>query len=285
MGERGVQFEARVLALIRRLERVGLATNVEHSTVVIDKSGVPRQVDISFTLRTLVVDIRVTVECKSKTRSLSLEDIDQIRLLRASLPARSIFWLVSESGLSANAASALLADGISHYAYKDLSRRIRAITLKSCLYMPTMTLFRTRMDLFNTMNRTIVHGSFFQMRACECRRFHSCLSRLDLLPDFSHVLTALRLESELTRRGYHPMHAAYIGLHSAGSFTPTVNWRAVSPHEFQPESCPVCGQRTIAFLIHGNGILSWEATCGQCAESAVPFVIFKTRDEERTTSL
>jgi hypothetical protein len=112
---KGTRFELRVLAALKRLERVGAVRDVKHKEAVKDRDGNLREIDLSFWLIAPPVEMRISVECKSRGRTLSIADIDQVKAFKNDLPARNIFWLISDGGLSKQAVKAISSAGINHY--------------------------------------------------------------------------------------------------------------------------------------------------------------------------
>jgi hypothetical protein len=124
---RGPRFEERVCDALRLLENVGLATDIKRQDYVEDRDRNQRKVDISVTLRTNIVHIRVSMECKSRERTITLDEIDQIKMMRLELPERNIFWLIYEGQLGQNAAKALRRAGIATYSIEQFERIIDSI--------------------------------------------------------------------------------------------------------------------------------------------------------------
>ena len=121
---RGARFEARVHKAIERLERIGFVRDLRSQDYVKDRDGNSRKVDLSFVLCTWAVEILVSVECKSRNRPISLDQVDQIKVFKTELPERNIFWLVVEGDTGENVKVALESAGISLYVIDDLERII-----------------------------------------------------------------------------------------------------------------------------------------------------------------
>lgn len=116
----GSTLESRVARILGKLVSAGLARNLQSQDRVRDSNGCIRKIDFSMTLCTNLVEIDVTIECKYKTKPLSLDDIDQIKTYKRELPERNIFWLVYEGSLSDNVREALKNLGISAYSVDEL---------------------------------------------------------------------------------------------------------------------------------------------------------------------
>lgn len=98
---RGSRFEIRVSQAIRRLETIGFAKDLKLQDRVKDRDGHARKVDLSFVLCTWAVEILVSVECKSRNKLITLDEVDQIKVFRRELPERNIFWLVVDGDAGA----------------------------------------------------------------------------------------------------------------------------------------------------------------------------------------
>jgi hypothetical protein len=132
---RGTQFERRVLRCLEALGVAGFASQIRHQEQVNDRDGNRRKVDISFILPTSVMDLHITVECKSKRRILSLDDVDQLRLLKLSLPRRNLFWLISEGAVNSSVRLALEGAGIGYYSIKKFEEIVSDIVIQSKEYL------------------------------------------------------------------------------------------------------------------------------------------------------
>jgi hypothetical protein len=126
-NRRGYTFEESVYAEIRRLEEIGFARDIRRQERVRDRNGNYRKVDVSFILVTWAVEILVSIECKSKGRSISLDDVDQLMTFKRELPERNIFWLVYEGSVNSSVRRALKSNGISAYSGKELFRIIKSL--------------------------------------------------------------------------------------------------------------------------------------------------------------
>jgi len=121
---RGSRFEARVRKSIKRLEKLGFARDLKSQDYVKDRDGNLRKVDLPFVLSTWAVEILISVECKSRNKPISLDQVDQIKVFKNELPERNIFWLVIEGDAGENVKIALESAGISLYNIADLERII-----------------------------------------------------------------------------------------------------------------------------------------------------------------
>jgi hypothetical protein len=128
---RGRDLEKRVEACIRRLELLDLATDIQRNVRVRDRVGIQREVDIEFTLKAAFLEIRVSAECKSRSKTITIADIDQIIQYRASLPHRNIFWLIVEGTIGKNAAASLASNGITVYDICELENTVNEIIHES----------------------------------------------------------------------------------------------------------------------------------------------------------
>lgn len=124
---RGPLFESRVVDAIRSLEQIGFARGIRTQETVVDRDGHPRKLDVSFVLCTYAIELLVSIECKSRKRPLTLDDINQIKTFKHELPERNIFWLVVEGSAGENVIAALRSAGISYYEIEDLEARIGRI--------------------------------------------------------------------------------------------------------------------------------------------------------------
>lgn len=117
---KGKNFEERVFIAIQRLEDLGFARELKFQDKVLDKNGNSRKIDISFILCTDMIELRISVECKSRERNLTLDDINQIKIFKSELPERNLFWIVTDSNAGENVLKSLKNDGISFYEINEL---------------------------------------------------------------------------------------------------------------------------------------------------------------------
>jgi hypothetical protein len=127
---RGSAFEQRVLSALQKLEQIGFARQIKLQDRVRDVDGHVRKIDISCILCTLVIDLRLSIECKSRERALSLDDVNQIKVFKRELPERNLFWLVVEGPVGTHVLEALKRAGISIYQIDDLESIINDIHAK-----------------------------------------------------------------------------------------------------------------------------------------------------------
>lgn len=127
ISDRGIKLETRMRAAIEKLEKIGFAHDIKVQDQVKDRDGNIRKVDLSFILCTCLVDILVTVECKSRERTLTLHEVDQLKVLKTELPGRNIFWLVVDGEVSETVRTALKSAGIIHYSIDGLEQIIESI--------------------------------------------------------------------------------------------------------------------------------------------------------------
>ena len=118
--DRGRGFEDRVTNAIKKLQKIGFACAIKAQDRVRDRDGNVRRVDITFVLCTWAIELLISVECKSRGRPVSLDDVDQIRVFKQQLPERNLFWVVSEGPIGENALRALKSAGISAYQIEEL---------------------------------------------------------------------------------------------------------------------------------------------------------------------
>lgn len=123
----GSSLERRTESIIQKLVDVGLAKQLCLHDTAQDRDGLGREIDLTFVLCTNLVDVRVSVECKSRKKPLSLADIDQIKTFKRDLPGRNVFWLVFQGALGANARDALSKSGISFYSVQELETIVAGI--------------------------------------------------------------------------------------------------------------------------------------------------------------
>jgi hypothetical protein len=69
---------------------------------------------------TSAVEILVSIECKAKGRTISLDDVDQLKTFKQELPERNIFWLVYDGTINDSLRRALKSHGISAYSKAEL---------------------------------------------------------------------------------------------------------------------------------------------------------------------
>jgi hypothetical protein len=127
VNSRGYLLEDKVAELLEHLGSRGLARDIKKNAYVKDRDGNMRKLDISFVLITDLVEINVTIECKSKDNPLSIDHTDQIKTFARDIPGRNIFWLITEAGLNAHATTAVQLAGISHYTLTELRSLIETI--------------------------------------------------------------------------------------------------------------------------------------------------------------
>jgi len=127
ISRRGYLLEDKVAELLGHLGNRGLARDIKKNAYVKDRDGNTRKLDISFVLVTDLVEINVTIECKSRDSALSIDHTDQIRTFARDIPGRNIFWLITEAGLNASASTAVQQAGISHYTIAELRDLIETI--------------------------------------------------------------------------------------------------------------------------------------------------------------
>lgn len=127
---KGRDFERKIFILINGLEEVGLAKSIKLQDHVTDRDGNQRKIDLTFILCTNLVEINITVECKSKTRTISLDDIDQIKTFKNELPERNVFWFIYEGTINDNVRKSLRAKGISYYSYTQFEQIVKSILKK-----------------------------------------------------------------------------------------------------------------------------------------------------------
>lgn len=126
---RGVEFEKRVFESLNRLAELGLAKDIICQDHVVDRDRNIRKIDYTFVLRTNLADLLITIECKSKKRPLSLDDVDQIKIFKQELPERNLFWLVSEGSINTSASLALKSNGIKVYTIEELEDIVESLVL------------------------------------------------------------------------------------------------------------------------------------------------------------
>ncbi len=118
----GTNFEKRVFEILHHLVDAGLAKELRRQKYVKDRDGNTRKIDLSVVLCTNLVDLLVSIECKRKRRSLSLDDVDQIKTFKRELPVRNLFWLVYDGVINDSVRRALQNNGISAYSGDELER-------------------------------------------------------------------------------------------------------------------------------------------------------------------
>jgi hypothetical protein len=149
---RGTNFEDKVYALLLELETVGLVHSVKKPDYIKDWYGNTRRVDVSFYLRSIAVEVLISVECKSHERPLAIDQIDQIRTFKNDLPRRNIFWLVFEGELNQNVMKTLKESGISYYSYDELKGLISSIKKSIEDNKKEILSLISRIRMFSTMD-------------------------------------------------------------------------------------------------------------------------------------
>ena len=108
-----LSFEQRVSVAIQKLEDTGLARSLTSWEKVEEQNGNEKPIDISFVLDTLIKDLKISIACCSRTRSISLQDINEVMELKSELPDKHIFWLVVEGSVNKKAHAVLKLAGIT----------------------------------------------------------------------------------------------------------------------------------------------------------------------------
>jgi hypothetical protein len=140
---RGLNFEQRVLTVLQKLEDTGFAVSI--------------RTDISFTLHTWLTDLKISIECRSQPGPIPVAEIDQIKLVKTTLPQQTILWLVAEDPVGKNAETALRSAQITPYPIA----RLESIVLG--IYK------RAKRSNLNERRRITALSS--QLRPADCREF------------------------------------------------------------------------------------------------------------------
>jgi hypothetical protein len=127
MKNRGKQFEQKVYDLLLNLEKDGFISDVRYQERVLDRDKNPRYLDFSFcTLSIPFFKFRVSVECKSRKRNITISEIDQIKVFQNETE-RNIFLLITEKPLSKSAENAIRKRGIEHITYDELVQAVSIV--------------------------------------------------------------------------------------------------------------------------------------------------------------